>query len=1607
MADPQKGIFEGLEPIQTGQGPVAPKKPATLKSLVEQGKLAPMKPIAGAAEMDALTKKADEAVANESWWSRAGRVAERAFGGILGGAVGILEEVGDYATEIPSSLKELGEDVGTNVARQISPQSNLAKRKTTFEQYNEFMSKVRKGEPMTQPKGEERKLAGTVGMVQSMFGPDAPHGYFDEQEKKLKATPVYEAAKRDALNLGEGLVQVAGVLTGLAPELAYEEAKAEQRAKGQIPQEFMTGMMVGERAGRSVVGGVVIPGIVLTEGFRGEEGRQLFREAPITYTLNALPILKGFARTARLGRLTKAQSAAVEGALAKTKNPRTGVPFQSLEEMTGYLEDVDKRVKGGEPPITAEEPSTVGKTGQVVPDQPAILEQVGGGVENILKQAGKAVASSKAGLVEKGLTGTAEAARVAPWVGAGYSLGGVPGAILGGTAALAFNPLVRKFVGETLGPKVGVARKVARVAGKVQRGLAEPRAYTSPETAEVGEQMLTTAGEGRVVATKAEAITKAIARDGVAEYDQPQPLVAEPTPEIETLQTQIADINDKISKGQIRPTNIEEDIAAIKSLKDQRDSLETQLAEKKRIAQMRATVADVGEKRGTRTFEKEETTGRVGAEGVAFNEPIEPLVKGERVLRVNPNNPQNVGKFNELKGQLKGTAFDNENAATTLFSEMVRSGREGAELVGLIDPEIRKLVIQRLQKESGFKFDARAVEAFDKRLAELGQRFRDKPIVGNITITDAFEGAVGQPGAGNPFGNLQSYYLNNYVLEANKQRGFDVRKTLFNNAISKGETGLKGAAQAVGQKEEVFFGEKSKLKTLSKEEIQDKVNREFEEIQKRVDAEPDPDKKAEAQLLVDRGKEQLAASFEKANEDTRQQLSQNIPQREQLFENWSSNRAFPQSLETPPNEALKLIEQEIVSPVKQLTGQDRQSYLNYLKRLEEHIRGFKQDSKTKLYVPVELAELPQETTFKPAEVVADQSKINQFVNNTIGLIKRSTTTYNPPVAIGNYLGNALVNSMTTGRDPITGLAEMGKASYEWAQRVKAVVENRQNLSLTDELTLRAVPRENAQQLVESGGTFDWEKKQPVKTLADAYGQGDLVPKTAEALKVSETVVGRLDKLPNNGVIIARVSPTEIISIQRTGEKTFAIINPTTGNILTTGTLESSAVKRYLGAVVKAGVDAKYPDVSQVPNWLKITMSSKNPIGNVMSLAWQMPFLSYAIKAADNPFRNGIGGTVLMLDQSPILFDSGAGTGVRPALGNLLDNQGFLKNYLMSRGLLNSLNNRLDNLSAQDADQLRRLYAFAPDQIKPVIIGELFKMSDGSVARSVSTPSYAQFWSMTDNYARALGGVVNLTKRLKGDYDLKSMEKNELDKYFMDIANGNRPTFKDAMASYGIGVGLAYDGYEKLVKGQEEKLGLRDITKYFGAIGRGIDFVAQQAGWADPKTGTLKAEKSKELRDSLVPGLAGVFLGSMYENVILPDAEVIKLVNGIYEESWKKFIQPQIAKAEQLRKDGNDDEADDLEDELIDINDKLKATLEQKTVSYISVLKKVGIKTDLDEQDKRFKWKQVKIREAEDLPPTVINKQEPPLTTPEQDKAYEMKPVQPNFPIYTPPPEGED
>ena len=159
MADPQKGIFEGLEPIQTGQGPVAPKKPATLKSLVEQGKLAPMKPTPSAAEIDALTKKADEAVANESWWSRAGRVAERAFGGILGGAVGVLEEVGDYSMGVPEAIGELGEDIGTGIARQISPKSKLAQRKTSFEQYNEFMGKVRKGEPMTQPKGDERKLA--------------------------------------------------------------------------------------------------------------------------------------------------------------------------------------------------------------------------------------------------------------------------------------------------------------------------------------------------------------------------------------------------------------------------------------------------------------------------------------------------------------------------------------------------------------------------------------------------------------------------------------------------------------------------------------------------------------------------------------------------------------------------------------------------------------------------------------------------------------------------------------------------------------------------------------------------------------------------------------------------------------------------------------------------------------------------------------------------------------------------------------------------------------------------------------------------------------------------------------------------------------------------------------------------------------------------------------------------------------------------------------------------------------------------------------------------------------------------------------------------------
>ena len=65
-----------------------------------------------------------------------------------------------------------------------------------------------------------------------------------------------------------------------------------------------------------------------------------------------------------------------------------------------------------------------------------------------------------------------------------------------------------------------------------------------------------------------------------------------------------------------------------------------------------------------------------------------------------------------------------------------------------------------------------------------------------------------------------------------------------------------------------------------------------------------------------------------------------------------------------------------------------------------------------------------------------------------------------------------------------------------------------------------------------------------------------------------------------------------VVVVKTSKGTIQVINPKTGNIVTEGNLNSAKVKQVLAAAVKSSIDAKYPDVSQLPLYFKELVRQK-------------------------------------------------------------------------------------------------------------------------------------------------------------------------------------------------------------------------------------------------------------------------------------------------------------------------------------------------------------------------------------------------------------------------------
>lgn len=1539
----------------------------------------------------------------KSWWQKAADAAERGTGALLGGAVGILGEIGDFTqqafTKDSSVLQYFGK--GTGQFRQfalgleqmrkgeldITKQPDYEKQRRESEAWAkahpaeaaEALKNAPKGSIVIPPdqkvevlgvgQAETRNavapskptsdpfggVPGRVSVLQGMFGANAPHGKqvspkqqatqdAVEQEAKFKQTPFYDASKRDLLNLGEGLVNLAGLAVGFGEQEAYERARAEQKAKYPErkgpPDEFLTGMNVGVKTGSEIAGGALIPGVILGAGFTGKEGQTLRQEAPITYYSNLLPVLGRLSRAFKAGRLSAAQKAALAEELARTRNPLTGQAFSSLDELNKYVDEATTRAKTGQPPL-AGDPTITTRAGVPVVDVsqlPSKAATLGYAAANALERVNKLgvgrVVEAGLGATETGL------GKVAPYAAVGASLAGVPGAIVGAGVALA--PHLNTFLRWASKGNVGVGRAKT---SKAKRMVVEPRAYETEPTAQAGEELLTTAGEARSLETALGNLPDEIAAKARHYEQAPLQTPAGATPQ------QVFDLQQQYL-SQNPPTQ----------------TLPV------------SSVQNVISEGGTIT---EGVSPQESRAGVYVGKPP------SRFIQVPVDYDNNV-LYQRFLNQLKGTALEPdaqklfqlnqerqaleqagkdttavlrqiqqvEAPARNLFTEIVSA--KVNPYVSLIDASARKATIEALQNRLGFTFDADAAAMLDANFKQLGEMSRG----GNVIDVNLREATQGLRGAAAVPQNLMSLPLGDFVNEGLAKSQVNPVKAVMTDYLTRYETGLKGKALR-----------------------------------------PAPFLPADADIT------------------TRRQLLQ------EEFTN-KTDPASITSMEIAPEAALEAINAELVERYAEKPTQPNQPYsqatlipqselLNYRKfllGLKQQVETFKKDQRTGLYTQPSLAELPQERAYDWTAPTEETTKLNDNVGKFVNLTKRLTTTYNPIVLVGNYVGNALVESLNPSSpffsNPLTALTNQAQKSLRFALRVREQIgkgaQEGRRLSLTDDLALRATPREALTRIAETGegGLLDVPPEIPVvkqgvqagniaaNAVKKLYDLGDTIPKTAEALSVAEDVVRRVQETKVGGSVVARVGPELDVVIQRSGENTYTIINPKSGNIITSGNLDSSGVRRVLGAVVKSGVDAKFPDVSQQSGWHRGLMSGgKTAVGKVASMVVFQPFLSYVLKAADNPYKRGILGNTLLYDSSPIIFQYDP---ARPATSFMSRVAADGTRYAKSRGIINSMAARYNTLSAEEREALREFYANSPAELKPTIFGALYQMDDASTARNVISPSFATFWSMTDSYYRAIPGALNWIKNgIKPAEKAKALAElsaeTEISKFDELEAQNKLPSLSDTFTAAGLNGGMLADFWIKTIG--SKKLGQPDpdmgqLLRTMGLPGKIILMSAEKNGIIDPKNGFVKAEYAKDFPNAASLSIIDRIVGTQFANVVMPKEKTKFYVKELYNEFYNNAVVRMMKEADKLREAGEEDKADDLLDAAKDLNDKMIDYFKAKTENYSNTLKKIGVGWDYSEGDYTNIWKSVKekpeapviqeeVKPQVEEPPLPFNEQPPP------------------------------
>lgn len=1395
----------------------------------------------------------------KDWFLKAREQMGRAVGGTLGTTAGFLGEVGKFA-----------QSFGETELKDYNPL-------TSFPAFFKETRDVVQGK--LPPQGEGSTGFGRV--LQGTLGKTAPKGTTID-EGKYQASPFYDAAKRDLLNIGEGLGELLKVGGGFENErmaaARAEETAAKRAGKRPLKDEegFLSEAFAAGKAafpvGEDIAGGLIASPVILAGGLmETPEGKTMAREQPITFALNAMPVIGRLAKAAKGGLLSKVQVAELNSRISKLGIQGVG----DLEGLNKHLETLT------DPVVKA----------QVVEEAATATAQAAKAAEKVFSPA--APVSS---LAKSAIGGAQQVVGKAPFVAAGYSLGGPIGGLVAG--GLAASPMLLSFLKGGGAGAAGekVAAKARAKTAPVKRAVAERRAYETPEQAEIGEQLLTTEGETAVVGQKLAPVV-----------EQATQSVIENRPVITEQQ-----LSDKFSKLGNELTRLDSEIAAetnpVKKTALEQNKIKTQTEWSKTNTELNDFFK---EQRYLREVEQAKQAGTPAPQRPAFmadptlitevEQQVEKVGQSytPKPLSVDYNLPANKAILDSVSQALPDTApAEAQKLATSIIAS------QNSPITWLSDTALRQRVAQQLKTQFGLDKVKDADKILDRTLLDLSNEAYNN---GDVKILNVESNRILQPfldqqlltpadfakrlGATDVFVGIED------ITKAQAGANYQPVKPVLSRVLQDLQSGMR--AKMVGQPvklpseaEQATLGQAGKPVLAMAKKIEDDFNAGKVELPNVINFDPQP-----------------------------------------LIETLRSEATFT------------------TNPAMRGNLQYKKFLTDYADKLETLKAPKVSMGEKGVRVAPSLAQLPLENQYDYTLNLANTLE-EGAAGKTLSLLKRLSTSYNPITGLGNYLGNAMVRLMDTG-SPIP----VGQIIDKAKQLSDKVRKKQTNLTLQDELVLRALPSKDVLSAAELGGEaglFEMEKKSPVATKArELYNYGDVLFKVDKAQTLSANLIDDLPRIPEGKSGILPVGPELTLNVMRRGD-TYTFINPETGKILTSGTMEASSVKRLLGASIKYNVDLLYPDVRELPTYFTTLQGRGGTGAKIASAITFSPFMSYVLKASDTPWKKGILSTLIEGNTSSPLFLPNA---FESSTLNLKSNAGrqFVSTaiaqagrYALSRGQMNAASAKFNNLSPEEKDQLRMVYAFTPASQKPLVFSGLADLENGGQVATFLSPNFLNFWSYTDTALRGLGWASNQAGKLF-DRAMKEPEikgDQAIDEFTRRILTGKDPTMSDALKTGGVASGILYPLFVKGVESEKlgkQDVGFRDFAKPFGLLGRVAVFGLEQADLLPPDGNFNRATRA-----SVYGKLMDVIVGTQMTKE-QTSAKASYFLNKFYEEQYNGVIQPLLNKAA-----SDPDKAIDYQLEADTLHTALKQVIQARKESFNNTMLKLGLPEFVKGDQLRFR-----------------------------------------------------